>query len=128
MGMEWLSLIGRVIFGLYFVYSGIIHFVKYQGLKQYAVFKKVPAAGASVIITGVVLLGGGIGILTGYLIQAALILLAIFLVAAAFTIHNYWTVDDENARAGEQNQFLKNIALASVNLLLLQIETWTWTL
>ena len=128
MVMEWLSLLGRVIFGLYFVYSGIIHFAKYQGLKEYAAFKKIPAAGASVIITGLILLGGGLGILTGYLIQTALILLAIFLLVAAFTIHNYWTVDDENAKAGEQNQFLKNIALASVSLLLLQIETWTWTL
>lgn len=128
MVMVWLSLIGRVIFGLYFVYSGINHFTKYQGLKEYASFKKIPVSGVAVIITGLVLLGGGVSILTGYLIQTALILLAIFLIVAAFTVHNFWTVDDENAKVGEQSQFLKNIAIASVSLLLLQIETWTWTL
>lgn len=119
MNMEWLSLLGKVIFGLYFVYSGIIHFVKYQGLKDYAAFKKIPIAGFAVIITGLVLLGGGLSILTGYWIQTGLILLAIFLVVAAFTIHNYWTLDDENAKVAEQNQFLKNIAIASASLLLL---------
>lgn len=117
--MEWLSLIGRVIFGLYFVYSGINHFVKYQGLKEYARFKKIPVAGFSVIITGLVLLGGGLSILTGYLIQTGLILLAIFLLIAAFTVHNFWTLEDENAKTGELSQFLKNIAMASASLLLL---------
>jgi putative oxidoreductase len=128
MVMEWLALIGRGLFGLYFVLAGINHFAKYSGLKEYASFKKIPAAGVAVIITGLVLLGGGLSILTGYLIQTALILLAIFLIVAAFTVHNYWTVDDENAKAGEQSQFLKNIAIASASLLLLQIGTWTWTL
>lgn len=126
--MEWLSLLGRVIFGLYFVYSGINHFTKYQGLKGYAAFKKIPAAGFAVVITGLVLLGGGLSILTGYWIQTGLILLAIFLLVTAFTVHNYWTLDDENAKAGEQSQFLKNIAIASACLLLLQMGTWTWTL
>ena len=128
MVMEWLSLIGRALFGLYFVYSGINHFAKYQGLKEYAAFKKIPATGFAVIITGLVLLGGGLSILSGYMIQTGLILLAIFLVVTAFTVHNYWTLDDENAKAGEMNQFLKNIVIASACLLLLQIETWTWTL
>lgn len=119
--MELLSLIGRVIFGLYFVYTGINHFLKYQMLKEYAAFKKIPAAGFGVIITGLVLLGGGLSILTGYMIQTGLILLAIFLFVTAFTIHNFWTYDDGNDRTGELNQFLKNIAIASASLMLLQI-------
>lgn len=126
--MEWLSIVGRVVFGLYFVLAGINHFTKYHGLKEYASFKKIPAAGLAVILSGLVLLGGGVGIITGYLIHTALIALAIFLVISAFTIHNFWTSDDENAKTGELNQFLKNIAIASACLLLLQIETWTWTL
>ena len=115
--MEWLSFIGRVIFGLYFVYSGINHFVKYQGLKEYAAIKKIPVAGFGVIVTGLVLLGGGLSILTGYLLQTGLILLAIFLTVTAFTVHNFWTVEDENSKVGELNQFLKNIAIAAASLL-----------
>lgn len=117
--MEWLSLIGKIIFGLYFIYSGINHFVKYQGLKEYAAYKSIPAAGLSVILTGLILLGGGLSILTSYLLSIGLILLTIFLLAAAFTVHNFWTVEDENAKSGEFNQFLKNIAIASACLLLL---------
>lgn len=117
--MEWLSLIGRIVFGLYFVFMGINHFVKYQGLKGYAAFKNLPAPGLSIIITGIVLLVGGLSILTSYYVFIALIALAIFLVLAAFTIHNFWTMEDENAKAAEMSQFFKNLAIAAACLMFL---------
>ena len=84
MKMVWLSLLGRVIFGLYFVYSGINHFIKYQGLKEYASFKKIPIAGLAVIITGLVLLGGGVSILTGYWIQTGTYIISYLLNRSCF--------------------------------------------
>lgn len=125
--MEWLWLIGRAIFGLYFIMGGVNHFTQYQGMKQYTSYKGVPAAGLSVIVTGLILLGGGLSILTGYLIQAGLLLLAIFLLTAAIMMHNFWTLDDPNAKMGEMNQFLKNIAIAAACLMLLAMTDWSWT-
>lgn len=124
--MDWLWLIGRAVFGLYFVYSGLNHLIRYQGMKQYATFKGVPAPGFSVIVTGLVLLAGGLSVLTAYWIEWGLYLLVIFLVASAFTMHNFWSVEDANTKAGEKAHFLKNFALAAAALMLLSITNWTW--
>lgn len=124
--MGWISLVGRIILALYFIYSGVNHFTGYQGLKQYTSFKGVPAPGLAVIVTGLMLLGGGLSILTGYWITWGIGLLVLFLVVTAFVMHNFWTVDDPMAKVGEKNQFLKNIALAAAALLLLEISDWSW--
>lgn len=124
--MDWLWLVGRAVFGLYFAYSGLNHFIQFQGLKQYASYKKVPAPGLSVVVTGLILLAGGLSILTAYWIEWGLYLLVLFLVLSAFMMHNFWKETDQNARVGEMNQFLKNIALAAATLMLLSITNWTW--
>jgi putative oxidoreductase len=126
--MLWLWLVGRALFGLYFIMGGMNHFTKFQGMKQYSSYKNVPAPGLSVIVTGIILLGGGLSILFGFWIELGLILLALFLLASAFLMHNFWTVDDDNAKMGEMNQFLKNIALAAACLMLLAVSDWSWTL
>ncbi|MDR7077305.1 putative membrane protein YphA (DoxX/SURF4 family) [Neobacillus niacini] len=124
--MDWLWLVGRAVFGLYFVYSGLNHFIQFQGLKQYASYKGVPAPGLSVVVTGLMLLAGGLSILTAYWVEWGLYLLVIFLVVSAFLMHNFWKVEDQTAKAGEKSQFLKNIALAAAALMLLSITNWTW--
>jgi uncharacterized membrane protein YphA (DoxX/SURF4 family) len=124
--MDWPWLIGRALFGLYFAYSGLNHFIQYQGMKDYASYKGIPVAGLSVIITGLILLGGGVSILANYWIEWGLYLLTAFLVVSAFTMHNFWSVTDQTAKAGEKAHFLKNIALAAAALMLLSITNWTW--
>lgn len=126
--MAWLWLVGRAVLGIYFIMGGVKHFTQYQGIKQYSLYKRVPAAGLSVIVTGLILLGGGVSILTGFWIEIGLLLLALFLILAAFIVHNYWTVEDPNTKMGEMNQFLKNIAIAAACLMLLAINDWSWTL
>ncbi|WP_391560410.1 DoxX family membrane protein [Robertmurraya sp.] len=124
--MGWISLVGRVILALYFIYSGVNHFSNYQGMKQYTSYKGVLAPGIAVVVTGLMLLGGGLSILTGYCIGWGVGLLVVFLVASAFLMHNFWTVDDPMTKVGEKNQFMKNIALAAAALLLLEITDWSW--
>ncbi|MGJ7919264.1 DoxX family protein [Neobacillus sp. LXY-4] len=124
--MDWLWLIGRAVFGLYFTFAGLNHFLQFKGMKQYASYKGLPAAGLSVIVTGLMLLAGGLSILTAYWVEWGLYLLVVFLVVSAFTMHNFWSVEDQTAKAGEKNQFLKNIALAAAALMLLSITNWTW--
>jgi putative oxidoreductase len=124
--MDWLWLIGRAVFGLYFVYSGLNHFLQYQGMKQYASFKHAPAPGLSVIVSGLMLVAGGLSILTNYYLEWGIGLLVVFLVAAAFFMHNFWTVKDATAKSGEKAHFLKNLALAAATLMLLSITNWTW--
>jgi putative oxidoreductase len=124
--MDWLWLVGRAVFGLYFVYSGLNHFIHFQGLKQYSTYKRIPAPGLSVVVTGLILLAGGLSILTAFWVEWGLYLLVVFLVVTAFMMHNFWKVEDQNAKAGEKSQFLKNLALAAAALMLLSITNWTW--
>ncbi|MBE3552312.1 MAG: DoxX family protein [Kyrpidia tusciae] len=125
--MTWLWLVGRVVFGVYFILDGILHFTRFESTKQYAAYKGIPVPGFSVAVTGLLLLAGGLSILTGYWVQTALILLAIFLVAAAVLVHNFWTVEDAQGKATEMAHFTKNIALASAALMMLAISQWSWT-
>lgn len=124
--MGWISLVGRIILALYFIYSGVNHFTNFQGMKQYTSYKGVPAPGLAVIVTGLMLIGGGLSILTGYWITWGIGLLVVFLVASGLLMHNFWTIDDPMTKVGEKNQFLKNIALAAAALLLLEISDWSW--
>ncbi len=125
--MTWLWLVGRVIFGIYFLYSGVMHFTQYQNMKQYSAYKGIPAPGLAVGLTGLLLLGGGLSILTGIWVQIGLLLLALFLLATAFTMHNFWTQTDPNSRMAETSHFTKNVGLAAAALMLLAVSNWSWT-
>lgn len=64
--VDALFLIGRFLYGLLFVVSGIAgHLVAYQQLKGYAAAKKFPLAGPAVLVSGVGIILGGVGIIVG---------------------------------------------------------------
>ena len=81
--MDILLVIGRVLFALIFINSGIAHLTKLQAMTGYAQYKKVPAAKLSVIVTGLMLVVGGLYIALGVYADLGALLLAIFLVASA---------------------------------------------
>lgn len=114
LALEW---IGRVVFVALFITAGVNHLRNTKAIAGYAGSKGVPAPTAATAVSGVMLLGGGILILVRWhpIIGAAAIVA--FLVPAAFMIHNYWTVTDPMAKAGEQAQFWKNITLAGATIL-----------
>ena len=58
-------LIGRLIFGGYFIYNGINHFKQTETIAQYAGAKKVPRPREAVMATGAMMLLGGTSILLG---------------------------------------------------------------
>lgn len=59
--------------------------------------------------------------LLGYRPTIGAILLVVFLLAASFGIHNFWTVKDPQAKMNEQINFLKDIALLGFVLMTLLI-------
>lgn len=116
--MDILLVIGRVLFALIFINSGIAHLTKLQAMTGYAQFKKVPAAKLSVIVTGLMLIIGGLYVALGVYADLGALLLAIFLVASAFMMHNFWTIQDEQTKQGETINFFKNLALAGAALII----------
>jgi len=128
--MEIAFLIGRVIVGLFYLFNGVAgHFMSLDMMAQYTASKGVPAPRLSVIATGLLLVIGGISIITGLYPVVGIAAVAIFLVLAAFIMHNFWTVKEPQARQMEMTQFLKDLALAGSALMFLAIDTpWPFSL
>lgn len=125
--MDVLFLIGRVIFGGYFVMNAWGHFKNLDGMTGYAQSKGVPSPRSAVFVGGVLLLLGGLGVVFGIAPEASLALLIIFLVPVSFKMHAFWKETDPNAKMMEQIQFMKNTALIGAILIMYAIETpWAY--
>ena len=116
--MDVIILIGRILFGGFFLMSGINHFAKLEAMTGYAKYKKLPAAKLGVLLSGLMLVLGGIYIILGFYTDLGLLLIAIFLVLAAVIFHNFWKETDATAKQNEMLAFMKDIALAGGALIL----------
>ena len=116
--MDILLVIGRVLFALIFINSGIAHITKMQAMTGYAQFKKVPAPKLAVIVTGLMIIIGGLYIAFGIYADLGALLLAVFLVLTAFMMHNFWTIADAQAKQSETINFFKNLSLAGAALII----------
>jgi putative oxidoreductase len=123
--MRALFVLGRVIFGGFFAYNGVNHFLKKKPLSQYAEAKGVPAAEAAIPTTGAMLLAGGTSIMAGLKPRQGLAALIGFLVPVTLQIHRFWEEQDSHQRMNELTHFSKNLALVGAALMLMQIdEPW----
>lgn len=126
--MDVLFLLGRLVLGAFFVMNGLNHFRMAGAMAGYASSKGVPAPKVAVVATGIQLLVGGVMLILGWQVWLAALILIAFLVPVAFTMHNFWTVQDPMARAGETAHFGKNLALAAALLVILAYSLSTdWT-
>ncbi|HKH10822.1 MAG TPA: hypothetical protein VKA73_06735 [Rubrobacter sp.] len=82
-------------------------------MSGYAESKSVPPGYLAVVGTGVMLVLGGLSVLLGLFPVAGLVLIIAFLLPTSVLIHDFWTVRDPQARAAEQVNFLKNLALVN---------------
>lgn len=121
--------VGRIIVGGFFLMSGFNHFAKLNMMAGYAKSKGTPSPAFAVGGTGVLLLLGGASMLLGYHPTIGAALLVIFLLGASFGIHNFWTLQDEQAKMGEMTNFLKNMAILGLLLMTLLIpRPWPMSL
>lgn len=122
-------IVGRIIVGIYYTYSGLMHFVKFGAMVGYAKSKGVPLAELGVPITGLLLIVAGITILLGIYPKIGILALVIFFIPVTFMMHNFWAVQDPMARMGEMINFTKNMALMGSALIFLGIpEPWEFSL
>lgn len=120
--MDALFLIGRILYGGYFIMNGFHHLFKRQGLINYAQSKGVPQPKNAVMVSGILISLGGLGILLGVLIRWSIIFIAIFLVVVSFKMHDFWKMSDPQAKAMEKIQFTKNMALLGADLMFWMIS------
>jgi uncharacterized membrane protein YphA (DoxX/SURF4 family) len=114
-------LLGRIIFGGYWIMSGVNHFTHLRTMVDYVKTRRVPFPEVAVAGSGVVLVCGGLSMLLGFCPTAESLLLVAFLLAASFMIHKYWEMDTVHARQDEKINFDKNMALVGALLMFVQL-------
>lgn len=117
--MRALHVLGRAIFGGFFVYNGINHLQNSSGMGQYAAAKGVPAAEQAVQASGLMLLAGGLSIMAGLKPKQGLATIIAFLVPVSLQMHRFWEESDAQKRQTEMIQFMKNMALVGAALTLM---------
>lgn len=120
-------LIARLLFSALFLKSAYAHLTKVTMMGGYAkAVGHVPAPELATIVTGLMMLAGGLSILLGYHPRIGAALLILFLVPTAFIMHGYWKIQDPMQRAGDEAHFWKDIALAGAALFILADPRWPW--
>lgn len=109
--MEFLFILARVLFGGYFIMNGYNHIVKVKHLTGYAQSKKVPSAKEAVLLSGILILLGGLGILFWTYVIYSVIAILLFLIPTTLVMHDFWNETDQHARMNAYIAFTKNVAL-----------------
>ena len=122
-------LIGRIIAGGFFLMNGVNHFAKLNVMAGYAKSKGTFAPALSVGGTGVILLLGGASLLLGYHPTIGAALLVVFLLGVSFSIHNFWAIQEPQAKTMEMVNFMKNMGLLGLVLMTVAIpRPWPMSL
>ena len=117
--------LGRALFGGYFLYNSINHFRNRAMLSGYSGSKGVPYPDAAVVGSGTMLLLGGLSMLSGVRPKLGASLIGAFLLGVTPKMHDFWNVDDGQQRMGEQVNFLKNLGLLGGTLIAASMpEPW----
>jgi uncharacterized membrane protein YphA (DoxX/SURF4 family) len=129
----WILLVGRVILSSFFLMSGYNHLTKLSMMTQYAASQGLPAPKLGVAVSGLMLLAGGLSFLLGYQVRWGALVLVVFLVSAAVTMHKFWGVADPMMAQGQFINFWKNIVIAGGLLIIyyyvtLYPERWPYSI
>ena len=115
-------LIGRILFGGFFLYNGINHLMQRKTLASYSATKGVPKPEIAVTATAVPLIVGGTSMLLGLKPKWGAIAIMGFLAGVSPIMHDFWRNEDPNERVNNMISFMKNLALAGGALALLGVE------
>jgi len=115
-------LIGRMLFGGFFLYSGINHLMQRKNMAAYTASKSVPKPEIAVTASAVPLIVGGTSMLLGLKPKLGAIAILGFLAGVSPIMHDFWRNEDPNERMNNMTSFMKNLALAGGALALLGVE------
>ena len=114
-------LVGRMLFGGYFIMSGINHFKQTNRLAQFAGSKGVPKPDLAVRVTGAILIAGGTSIMLGVKPKLGTAAIIGFLAGVSPIMHDFWNENSEQ-RMNDMINFTKNLALVGAAAVLMGIE------
>jgi putative oxidoreductase len=114
--MNYLVLVGRVLYALIFVMAGPGHFT--ANTIAFAASKGVPLASIAVPLSGIIAMVGGLSIAAGYKAKWGGRLIVLFLVPVTVMIHDFWAMTDPNMAQVNQIMFMKNLSMLGAALLI----------
>ncbi|MCH7776705.1 MAG: DoxX family protein, partial [Gemmatimonadetes bacterium] len=102
-----IHVVGRVLFSMMFIMSGMNHLMKLNDMSAYAKSKGVPAPKALTAVSGLMIMVGGVLVLLGWHRFIGAGLIALFLFPTAMIMHAFWKETDPAARMNEMAHFMK---------------------
>lgn len=114
--MDVVLLIGRILFVLLFLGSGMAHLTKTADMAAYAGSRGVPSPRLATQASGLLILLGAVSVALGLWGDLGSLMLVLFLVPTAFLMHAFWKDTDAMTSQLEMVQFNKDIALAGAAL------------
>lgn len=128
MTLAIIFMIGRIVFGLYWLQIAYNHLFHSASLIGYAQSKGVKAAKTAVVGSGIMALLGGISIILGVWPRVGIALLVIFLLGVTFRMHTYWKESNPQSKMSDKIQFEKNVAILAALLMLFTMALpWVWS-
>jgi uncharacterized membrane protein YphA (DoxX/SURF4 family) len=99
----------------------------------YAQFKKVPAAKASVLLSGLLLVLASVSVMLGVVADLGALVLAVLTLIMALKMHDFWAQTDPQAKQTETISFWKNVSMAGAALFIFAVAATAdsnigWTL
>jgi putative oxidoreductase len=120
--MKGIFLLGRIVFGGFFLYNGINHIKERESMQQYAASKNVPNPEFAIPVSAALLILGGASVISGFKPKLGTLALIAFLATVSPTMHDFWSADDPNQKQNQLIHFSKNIALLGAALALAGVE------
>lgn len=108
--MEIVLLLGRIIFSIMFIGSGVGHLADEARTTATAEASGVPNPKLMGQMSGVTFLLGGIAIALGIFTDLAFLLIGVQVMIIAFTMHAFWNLEGE-AQMMQMPQFMKNLTI-----------------
>jgi putative oxidoreductase len=117
--MDWVLLLGRILFGLLFVMNGLnFHLRGREVAVGYTRMMNAPKPELTVVLTGIQILVAGLMIVVGFWVDLAALLIVAFLIPTNYWMHPYWKMEDPDQKMQNTIQFWKNTALIGGALVL----------
>ena len=117
--MDWVLLVGRILFALIFVVSGAtVHLIQRKQGVEYARANGVPLPELLVPLSGLQAVVGGLLVALGLWADLGALLIALFAFPVAYGMHAFWNVSDPMQRINQQTHFFKNVSMGGAGLAL----------
>ncbi len=124
--MEAIILIGRILFSLIFVGAGIGHLADEKSTTATAEAAGLPNPKLMGQISGVLMLIGGLAVITGFWIDLALLGIAALMLVLNFTMHKFWELEGMEQQM-QMSMFMKNLSIAGGALVMFGFYAYGWT-